>query len=107
MTFKVALKCFTLLYFFHSLDASLRNTMNKGINYIAGEWKNIDAKEDPFRYTTRFWKSWLRGREYKVGEKGGKGFGCPSKKEDEYMLLFLGLGSKQGRLDLILPNFQK
>ena len=26
-------------------------------------------------------------REYKVGENGGKGFGCPSKKEEECMLL--------------------
>ena len=42
--------------------------------------------------------------EYKVGEKVGKGFGCPSKKEEECVLLF-GVGSKQGRLDLILPNF--
>ena len=22
--------------------------MNKGINYIAGEWKNIEYEEDPF-----------------------------------------------------------
>ena len=29
-------------------------------------------------------------RENKVGEKGGKGFGCPSKKEEECMLLFGG-----------------
>ena len=39
-----------LLFYSYSLDASLRNTMNKGINYIAGEWKNIDAKEDTYRY---------------------------------------------------------
>ena len=29
-------------------------------------------------------------REYKVGEKGGKGFGCLSKKEEECMQLFWG-----------------
>ena len=45
-------------------------------------------------------------RENKVGEKGGKGFGCPKKKKKN-ACYFLGVVSKQGRLDLILPNFQK
>ena len=35
-------------------------------------------------------------RENKVGEKGGKGFGCPSKKEEECMLLFEG-GQQAGQ----------
>ena len=35
-------------------------------------------------------------REYKVGEKGGKGFGCSSKKEEECMLLFGG-GQQAGQ----------
>ena len=35
-------------------------------------------------------------REYKVREKGGKGFGCPSKKEEECMLLFGG-GQQAGQ----------
>ena len=35
-------------------------------------------------------------REYKVREKGGKGFGCPSKKEEEGMLLFRG-GQQAGQ----------
>ena len=43
-------------------------------------------------------------RKYKVGEKGGKGFGCSSKKKKN-ACYFLGVGSKQGRLDLILPKF--
>ena len=43
--------------------------------------------------------------EYKVGEMGGKGFCCPSKKKNA--CYFLGVGIKRGRLDLILPNFQK
>ena len=35
-------------------------------------------------------------RENKVREKGGKGFGCPSKKEEECMLLFGG-GQQAGQ----------
>ena len=35
-------------------------------------------------------------RENKVGEKEGKGFGCPSKKEEECMLLFGG-GQQAGQ----------
>ena len=35
-------------------------------------------------------------KEYKVGEKGGKGFCCPSKKEEECMLLFGG-GQQAGQ----------
>ena len=48
-------------------------------------------------------------RENKVGDKGGKGFGCPSKKEEKCMLLFGGghwaLGSKKGRIYPILPSW--
>ena len=36
-------------------------------------------------------------REYKVGEKGGKGFGCVRKKEEECMLLFGG-GQQAGHI---------
>ena len=36
-------------------------------------------------------------REYnKVGEKGGKGFGCSSKKEEECVLVFGG-GQQAGQ----------
>ena len=35
-------------------------------------------------------------RENKVGEKGGRGFGCLSKKEEECMLLFGG-GQQAGQ----------
>ena len=43
----ISLTAFVVLSFLdnkYNLDANLRNTMNRGINYIAGEWKNIDAE---------------------------------------------------------------
>ena len=43
-------------------------------------------------------------RENKVREKGGKGLGCPSKIEEECMLLFEG-GQQAARPDLIPPKF--
>ena len=46
------------------------------------------------RYTLTFCKQGYR--EHKVREKGGKGFGCPSKKEEECMLLFGG-GQQAGQ----------
>ena len=47
----ISLTAFVVLSFLdnkYNLDANLRNTMNRGINYIAGEWKNIDAEQDPY-----------------------------------------------------------
>ena len=58
-----------------------------------------------FEHSTLAFDKQGYNREYKIGEKGGKGFVCPSKKKEECMLLFGG--GQQAGLDLILPKFQK
>jgi hypothetical protein len=38
---------FIMFFYLISLDGNLRNAMNRGINYLAENWANIDPKENP------------------------------------------------------------
>ena len=45
-------------------------------------------------------------REYKVGEKGGKGFGCPRKKRRRMHATFWGWAASRADLTLFCPIFK-
>ena len=82
-----------------------RNDLKKVLKMAGAEYKQVSYKE-PFNslILSRIFFFILHSllvnkvtcRENKVGEKGGKGFGCPSKKEEECMLLFWG-GQQAGQ----------